>query len=176
MEFKDYYNVLGVARDADQDAIKRAYRRLARKYHPDVSTTDGYGSSGGHPVFRNNLPQDARNRSINVRVLDNNGRLNQQGAEVHIYDQNGRVLGSRLVSTGGGYNSQSAVPVHFGLRSSEPVTIKVTFVSSGRRVVTKTLVEPGPDVVDVRLCNNASVCPPECPDPQPQCNNASNGK
>ncbi len=37
MEFKDYYNVLGVARDADQDAIKRAYRRLARKYHPDVS-------------------------------------------------------------------------------------------------------------------------------------------
>lgn len=37
MEYKDYYQVLGVARDADQDAVKRAYRRLARKYHPDVS-------------------------------------------------------------------------------------------------------------------------------------------
>jgi curved DNA-binding protein len=37
MEFKDYYGIMGVARDATQDEIKRAYRKLARKYHPDVS-------------------------------------------------------------------------------------------------------------------------------------------
>lgn len=37
MEFKDYYKILGVEPDADEDAIKRAYRKLARKYHPDVS-------------------------------------------------------------------------------------------------------------------------------------------
>ncbi|MBK7847698.1 MAG: DnaJ domain-containing protein [Zoogloea sp.] len=37
MEFKDYYTIMGVARDASQDEIKRAYRSLARKYHPDVS-------------------------------------------------------------------------------------------------------------------------------------------
>lgn len=37
MEFKDYYAILGVAPDADAAAIKQAYRRLARKYHPDVS-------------------------------------------------------------------------------------------------------------------------------------------
>jgi curved DNA-binding protein len=37
MEFKDYYKIMGVPRDASQDEIKRAYRKLARKYHPDVS-------------------------------------------------------------------------------------------------------------------------------------------
>jgi len=35
--YKDYYQIIGVARDASQDDIKRAYRRLARKFHPDVS-------------------------------------------------------------------------------------------------------------------------------------------
>lgn len=37
MQFKDYYKIMGVAREATQDEIKRAYRKLARQYHPDVS-------------------------------------------------------------------------------------------------------------------------------------------
>jgi curved DNA-binding protein len=37
MQYKDYYDVLGVTRGAEADEVKRAYRKLARKYHPDVS-------------------------------------------------------------------------------------------------------------------------------------------
>ncbi|WP_049723127.1 DnaJ C-terminal domain-containing protein [Gilvimarinus polysaccharolyticus] len=41
MEFKDYYKVLGVDKDADTKAIKTAYRKLARQYHPDMNPDKG---------------------------------------------------------------------------------------------------------------------------------------
>src|SRR5256885_9818846 len=40
MDYKDYYRILAVDRQASADDIKKAYRKLARKYHPDVSKED----------------------------------------------------------------------------------------------------------------------------------------
>ena len=39
-EKRDYYEVLGISKDADDAAIKRAYRQLAKKYHPDMNPGD----------------------------------------------------------------------------------------------------------------------------------------
>ena len=45
MAKRDYYEVLGVDRGADEDTIKKAYRKLAKKYHPDMNPGDSEAES-----------------------------------------------------------------------------------------------------------------------------------
>ncbi len=110
----------------------------------DLSVTRGYTTAGGHFLFRNTLPESAKKRSLEVTVLDSQGRWTRFGAEVRLFDRSGRILGTRQVPTGGGYNSQSAIPLHFGLATLEPVTVEVTFMSKeGPKKQTRTNVKPG---------------------------------
>jgi hypothetical protein len=95
----------------------------------DLSVTRGYTTQGGHFLFRNTLPESVRRRSLEITVLDAKGHWTRFGAEVRLYDASGRILGTRQVSSGGGYNSQSDVPLHVGLAKLEPVTVEVTFMS-----------------------------------------------
>ena len=109
----------------------------------DLSVTDGYGDEGGHFVFRNTLPVEAKRRSLSVLVLDTRGHQTRFGAEVRLFDGSGRILASRQVMTGGGYNTQRAAPVHFGLTSLAPLRVEVTFMTkAGRRTQTLSNVRP----------------------------------
>lgn len=95
----------------------------------DLSLTRGYTNQGGHFVFRNQLSADAAARSLAVQVTDTKARRVLAGAEVRLYDAKGRLLGTRQVSSGEGYNAQSIQPLHFGLSTMEQVTVELTVMS-----------------------------------------------
>jgi hypothetical protein len=101
----------------------------------DLSVTRGYTDTGGHFLFHNDLGKAAARRSLSVRILDMTGRFTRMGAEVRLYDAGGKILATRQVSTGEGYNSQGTQPLHFGLASVAPVTVEVSFISkTGRKM------------------------------------------
>ncbi|MEO8543100.1 MAG: DnaJ C-terminal domain-containing protein [Burkholderiaceae bacterium] len=68
MEYKDYYKVMGLARDASADDIKKAYRRLARKYHPDVSKEAGAEARFKEIGEANEVLKDPEKRSAYDRL------------------------------------------------------------------------------------------------------------
>jgi hypothetical protein len=109
----------------------------------DLSVMRGYTDQGGHFLFHNDLPKAAARRSLSVLVLDARGRFTRMGAEVRLYDKGGKILATRQISTGDGYNSENAAPVHFGLRKNATVTVEVTFMgANGRKTQTVRNVDP----------------------------------
>jgi curved DNA-binding protein len=64
MDTADYYTTLGVTKDASQDDIKKAYRRLARKYHPDVSKEEGADRLMAQVNEANDVLSDPQKRSV----------------------------------------------------------------------------------------------------------------
>lgn len=103
----------------------------------DLSLTDTFPEDSRHRLVRNELPAAQARRSLQVRVLDRDGRATRNGAEVRLYDVDGNQLGARIVPTGDGYGSQSDLPVHFGVGSAETVDVEVTFLTPRGRIATR---------------------------------------
>jgi hypothetical protein len=102
----------------------------------DLSLTETFPDDGRHRLFRNELAPGPAARSLQVRVVDRDGRATHAGAEVRVRASDGRLLGARLVPTGDGYGSQGDMPVHFGLGDGTVANIEVTCLTrSGRDVV-----------------------------------------
>lgn len=100
MEFKDYYKTLGVAHDADLKAVKTAYRKLARKYHPDVSTETDAAERFKEVAEAYEVLGDDKKRAEYDEVRKYGGR--QQGTGADGFGGSSGFGGAQ----GGSYNEQ----------------------------------------------------------------------
>jgi curved DNA-binding protein len=81
MQYKDYYKTLGVERIATKDQLKKEYRKLARKFHPDVNTTDKHASVKFAEI----------NEAYNVLIDDEKRRkYDELGADWEQYENTGQ--------------------------------------------------------------------------------------
>ncbi len=95
MDYKDYYKILGVSRSADEKEIKRAFRKLARQYHPDQNPDD--------PAAEDKF-KDINEAYEVLGNADNRQKYDTLGANYKRYQQMGGGMGDFGDFMGGGQN------------------------------------------------------------------------
>src|SRR2546422_321483 len=107
VEYKDYYKTLGVPKNATTDDIKKAYRKLARKYHPDVNKNAGAEKSFKEVNEANEVLSDPEKRK----------RYDTIGPE---WEQFARGGGARPSGSGGFEDVDTGQPARRPRRPAHP--------------------------------------------------------
>lgn len=103
MEFIDYYKVLGVSKDATNDEIKKAYRKLARKLHPDINPND----KEAHVKFQQlNEANEVLSHPEKRKKYDKYGKDWENGEEYEKYQQQQRSNSSRQQRTNADFGGE----------------------------------------------------------------------
>ncbi|MGB3652170.1 MAG: DnaJ domain-containing protein, partial [Rivularia sp. (in: cyanobacteria)] len=100
-DFKDYYQVLGVSKNASQDDIKKAYRKLARKYHPDLNPGDKQAENRFKEI---NEAQEVLCDPEKRQKYDKYGQYWQQGGQTQQRSQPGTTPRGGVGVDVGGYD------------------------------------------------------------------------
>ncbi len=100
MEYKDYYKILGVDKQADEKAIKKAYRDLARRYHPDRNP----GDNSAEEKFK-----EINEAYEVIGNAENRAKYDQLGSNYHRYQQMGGAPGGFDYGQWGGYGNAQTI-------------------------------------------------------------------
>ncbi len=113
MDYKDYYKMLGVERTADADAIKKAYRKLARQFHPDTNPGDKSAEEKFKEINEaHEVLSDAEKRRLYDQLGTNYETYRRSGGDPRSYDWQ---QWARRTGNGGGAGN-AGNPFNGGIR------------------------------------------------------------
>lgn len=139
MQYKDYYKTMGLKRDATQEEIKRAHRKLARKYHPDISKEPNAEAMFKETAEAYEVLKDPQKRAAYDRINPNV----EPGQEFHPppnWDSGFEFRGGGFTGAGGGFSDffEELFGQQGGVRHA---TYGVQFNASGQDHHAKVLVD-----------------------------------